>query len=107
MRTAFSEFPRSDLSDLLSAQARGSARRQEFQEKYGLFQARTRPGGGGGGVCYRNSVCVIAIAGDGAVPTFVLMNVEAQVPYIEDPNTGAKMFESAEIIDYLRATYAA
>ncbi|KAL5710641.1 hypothetical protein ACHQM5_021181 [Ranunculus cassubicifolius] len=29
-----------------------------------------------------------------------------QVPYLEDPNTGVKMFESAEIVDYLRATYA-
>ncbi|KAK1287228.1 hypothetical protein QJS10_CPB19g00396 [Acorus calamus] len=29
-----------------------------------------------------------------------------QAPYLEDPNTGVKMFESAEIIDYLRATYA-
>ncbi|KAL5231742.1 hypothetical protein ABZP36_030518 [Zizania latifolia] len=28
-----------------------------------------------------------------------------QAPYIEDPNTGVEMFESAEIIDYLRATY--
>ncbi|KAG8048311.1 hypothetical protein GUJ93_ZPchr0008g12926 [Zizania palustris] len=30
-----------------------------------------------------------------------------QAPYIEDPNTGVNMFESAEIVDYLRATYAA
>eukprot|EP01018_Ginkgo_biloba_P013256 Gb_25426 [translate_table: standard] len=29
-----------------------------------------------------------------------------QAPYLEDPNTGVKMFESAEIVDYLRATYA-
>lgn len=29
-----------------------------------------------------------------------------QVPYLEDPNTGVKMFESAYIIDYLRDTYA-
>ncbi|CAI9780223.1 unnamed protein product [Fraxinus pennsylvanica] len=29
-----------------------------------------------------------------------------QVPYLEDPNTGIQMFESAEIIEYLRATYA-
>ncbi|KAK6147205.1 hypothetical protein DH2020_018117 [Rehmannia glutinosa] len=29
-----------------------------------------------------------------------------QVPYLEDPNTGVEMFESAEIVDYLRATYA-
>lgn len=29
-----------------------------------------------------------------------------QVPYLEDPNTGVNMFESAEIVDYLRATYA-
>mmetsp|Transcript_69030 Transcript_69030/g.112032 ORF Transcript_69030/g.112032 Transcript_69030/m.112032 type:complete len:335 (+) Transcript_69030:1-1005(+) len=28
-----------------------------------------------------------------------------QVPFLEDPNTGTKMFESAEIVDYLRATY--
>lgn len=35
----------------------------------------------------------------------VLANVW-QVPYLEDPNTGIQMFESAEIIEYLRATYA-
>ncbi|CAK9860894.1 unnamed protein product [Sphagnum jensenii] len=29
-----------------------------------------------------------------------------QVPYLEDPNTGVKMFESADIVKYLRATYA-
>lgn len=29
-----------------------------------------------------------------------------QVPYLEDPNTGVGMFESAEIVDYLKATYA-
>ncbi|CAA7033987.1 unnamed protein product [Microthlaspi erraticum] len=30
-----------------------------------------------------------------------------QVPYLEDPNTGVEMFESAEIIEYLKQTYAA
>ncbi|XP_010558992.1 PREDICTED: uncharacterized protein LOC104827511 [Tarenaya hassleriana] len=29
-----------------------------------------------------------------------------QVPYLEDPNTGVQMFESADIIEYLKATYA-
>ncbi|KAH6802762.1 Thioredoxin family protein [Perilla frutescens var. frutescens] len=29
-----------------------------------------------------------------------------QVPYLEDPNTGVEMFESADIVDYLKATYA-
>ncbi|KAA8518573.1 hypothetical protein F0562_016047 [Nyssa sinensis] len=29
-----------------------------------------------------------------------------QVPYLEDPNTGVEMFESAEIVEYLKATYA-
>ncbi|KAK7267989.1 hypothetical protein RIF29_20671 [Crotalaria pallida] len=29
-----------------------------------------------------------------------------QAPFLEDPNTGIEMFESAEIIDYLKATYA-
>ena len=28
-----------------------------------------------------------------------------QVPYIEDPNTGVNMFESAEIVKYLLAVY--
>lgn len=30
----------------------------------------------------------------------------SQVPYLEDPNTGVQMFESADIVEYLRATYA-
>jgi glutathione S-transferase len=30
-----------------------------------------------------------------------------QVPYLEDPNTGAALFESATILDYLDRTYAA
>lgn len=29
-----------------------------------------------------------------------------QVPYLEDANTGTKLFESADIIDYLEQTYA-
>ncbi len=29
-----------------------------------------------------------------------------QVPYLEDPNTGAALFESGAIIDYLETTYA-
>lgn len=29
-----------------------------------------------------------------------------QAPYIEDPNTGVKMFESTQIIEYLNETYA-
>uniref|UniRef100_A0A2N9H362 GST N-terminal domain-containing protein n=1 Tax=Fagus sylvatica TaxID=28930 RepID=A0A2N9H362_FAGSY len=29
-----------------------------------------------------------------------------QVPYLEDPNTGVQMFESADIVEYIRATYA-
>ena len=29
-----------------------------------------------------------------------------QVPYLEDPNTGVEMFESAAMVDYLEKTYA-
>ena len=29
-----------------------------------------------------------------------------QVPYLEDPNTGCSLFESAAICDYLEKTYA-
>jgi glutathione S-transferase len=30
-----------------------------------------------------------------------------QVPYLADPNTGKAMFESADIVRYLYATYGA
>lgn len=30
---------------------------------------------------------------------------KVQVPYLEDPNTGASMFESRDIVRYLRSTY--
>lgn len=39
----------------------------------------------------------------GAVCVCVLL---MQVPYLEDPNTGVKMFESADIVEYLQQTYA-
>lgn len=29
-----------------------------------------------------------------------------QLPYLEDPNTGSRLFESSDIIDYLEKTYA-
>jgi glutathione S-transferase len=29
-----------------------------------------------------------------------------QVPFLHDPNTGVSMFESADIVAYLDATYA-
>ena len=30
-----------------------------------------------------------------------------QLPFLEDPNSGVSMFESAEIVDYLKETYTA
>jgi glutathione S-transferase len=36
---------------------------------------------------------------------FVAMSGRMMVPYLKDPNTGAAMFESAEIIAYLESTY--
>jgi glutathione S-transferase len=38
---------------------------------------------------------------------FVARSGKMQVPYLFDPNTGAGMFESAEIVRYLNDTYAA
>jgi glutathione S-transferase len=32
---------------------------------------------------------------------------KTMVPYLEDPNTGAQMFESRDIVQYLRTTYGA
>lgn len=34
-------------------------------------------------------------------------NGRVQLPYLEDPNTGTRLFESSKIIDYLERTYAA
>ncbi len=38
---------------------------------------------------------------------FVARSGKMQVPYLVDPNTGAEMFESAEIVAYLERTYGA
>jgi glutathione S-transferase len=38
---------------------------------------------------------------------FVGRSGRMMVPYLSDPNTGRAMFESAEIVDYLRDTYEA
>jgi glutathione S-transferase len=37
---------------------------------------------------------------------FYLAHGRVQVPYLEDPNTGAALFESDDIVDYLERTYA-
>ncbi|MFH3976540.1 glutathione S-transferase N-terminal domain-containing protein, partial [Acinetobacter pittii] len=34
-----------------------------------------------------------------------VMQGKMQVPYLVDPNTGVKMFESAEIVKYLKKQY--
>ena len=38
---------------------------------------------------------------------FVARSGKMMVPYLADPNTGKEMFESADIVAYLNATYAA
>ncbi len=40
-------------------------------------------------------------------PAFLARSGMIQVPYLEDPNTDTKMFESRDIADYLKRTYAA
>lgn len=37
--------------------------------------------------------------------TYTYAPAPLQVPFIEDPNTGIAMFESKDIVDYLRSTY--
>ncbi len=34
-----------------------------------------------------------------------IMQGKMQVPYLVDPNTGVKMFESAQIVKYLKKQY--
>lgn len=40
-------------------------------------------------------------------PAFVARSGQMMVPYLVDPNTGAAMFESADIVAYLEKTYGA
>jgi glutathione S-transferase len=40
-------------------------------------------------------------------PEFRARNGKIMVPFLEDPNTGVKMFESRDIVRYLDATYGA
>lgn len=40
-------------------------------------------------------------------PAFLERSGKMQVPYLVDPNTGVEMFESADIVAYLRKTYGA
>jgi glutathione S-transferase len=44
--------------------------------------------------------------GSAARDAFVARSGKMMVPYLIDPNTGAAMFESADIVRYLEATYA-
>lgn len=43
--------------------------------------------------------------GSTARDAFVKRSGRMMVPYLVDPNTGTEMFESADIVDYLEATY--
>lgn len=75
--------------------ARGSTKRQLLYEKAGHFQVI---------FCSMHALNKQSSEwawGDRMTGLWFL-----QVPYLEDPNTGVQMFESAEIVDYLRATYA-
>ena len=40
-------------------------------------------------------------------PAFVARSGKMMVPYLADPNTGKELFESADIVTYLRSTYGA
>ena len=39
------------------------------------------------------------------VPVMGRVKQDIQVPYLEDPNTGAKLFESESIVNYLQKQY--
>ena len=47
------------------------------------------------------------LAGGKREQVLEIMGGDIQVPYLVDPNTGVKMFESKDIVDYLNVTYGA
>ena len=48
----------------------------------------------------------VPLAGGKRETVLARMGGKIQVPYLEDPNTGAQLFESEQIITYLKQTYA-
>jgi glutathione S-transferase len=62
----------------------------------------------------REALCVLEIPyvlhnvakGSPSRDAFVKRSGKMMVPYLADPNTGKEMFESADIVAYLRETYA-
>lgn len=47
----------------------------------------------------------VPIKGGKREKTMPVMGRDIQVPFLQDPNTGVEMFESAQIIEYLRRQY--
>ncbi len=68
---------------------------KERWEDIGLAKLRLKPGK------YE------PLAGGKREQVLEVMGENIQVPYLVDPNTGVEMFESKDIVDYLKVTYGA
>ena len=94
--------------------SRGSPKRQQLLEKRGTFQVgwRARTGGGVTRAAPQNTSFTgqPPLGGPSSHTTAPPLPPppppNLQVPYLEDPNQGVYLFESAAIVDYLYKTYA-
>ena len=97
-----------EIPHVFISTARGSPKRQELFEKTGTFQVCASPQ-----LSLVSELCsIIHQARDGGrlwrkcFDVCGTSDLVLQVPFLEDPNTGVSLFESADIIRYLEETYA-
>ncbi len=89
----FTRIVRAELSELELAFKFHNVAKERWQDQ-GLAVLRLKPGK------------YVPLAGGKREQVFALMGDRLQVPFLYDPNTGVKMFESAAIVDYLRLHYS-
>lgn len=102
-----------EIAHVFRSCARGSPKRQELFEQRGHFQARAALCGY---ACISGRRCAVLASPSAPIPRQPdppphppprAFTCTQQVPYLEDPNQGVCMWESAQIVRYIDDTYAA
>jgi glutathione S-transferase len=90
----FTRIVRAELTELELAFKFHNVSKERWQDQ-GMAILRLKPGQ------------YVPLEGGKREQVLKLMGQNIQVPYLVDPNTGVKLFESAKIVKYLRAQYGA
>ncbi|WP_374665640.1 glutathione S-transferase N-terminal domain-containing protein [Acinetobacter sp.] len=90
----YTRIVRAELSELELPYTFHNVAKERWQDQ-GLAVLRLKPGK------------YIPLAGGKREQILKIMGNNVQVPYLADPNTGVKLFESADIVQYLKQQYGA